>query len=143
MTFLLDVNVLIALIDPLNSRNADAHNWFNTIGRSAWATCPITENGTIRILGNSRYPNFLGNPAAVTEIMTILTALPGHEFWNDNISLTDVTRIDRGRLGTSSQITDTYLLALTVAHRGMFATFDTRVATSAVLNGNQSLYLIP
>ena len=38
MTFLLDVNVLIALIDPYHDRHDDAHDWFAAQGRRAWAT---------------------------------------------------------------------------------------------------------
>ena len=49
MTFLLDVNVLIALIDPGHVAHDNAHEWFAAMGHTAWATCPITENGVIRI----------------------------------------------------------------------------------------------
>lgn len=57
MAFLLDVNVLIALFDPAHIHHGSAHNWFAEIGQSAWATCPVTENGVIRIVGDPRYRN--------------------------------------------------------------------------------------
>nr|WP_280954044.1 hypothetical protein [Mesorhizobium sanjuanii] len=38
MTFLLDVNVLIALIDPGHVAHDDAHQWFESTGHSSWAT---------------------------------------------------------------------------------------------------------
>ncbi|PJN94116.1 VapC toxin family PIN domain ribonuclease, partial [Amaricoccus sp. HAR-UPW-R2A-40] len=63
MIFLLDVNVLIALTDPAHVAHDDAHVWFAETGRHAWATCPITENGVLRILGNPKYPNSPGSPA--------------------------------------------------------------------------------
>ena len=64
-TFLLDVNVLIALIDPAHVQHDAAHDWFGRLGHLAWATCPLTENGLLRIVGNPRYPNSPGTPAAV------------------------------------------------------------------------------
>jgi hypothetical protein len=59
--YLLDVNVLIALIDPTHVQHDRAHHWFSARGKKAWATCPLTENGVLRIFGNSRYLNSPGN----------------------------------------------------------------------------------
>jgi len=42
--FLLDINVLIALIDPAHIQHDRAHEWFETKGKKTWATCPLTEN---------------------------------------------------------------------------------------------------
>lgn len=142
MTFLLDVNVLIALIDPGHVQHDAAHDWFVARGRQAWATCPLTENGVLRIVGHPRYPNSPGSPAAVMPILAGLCASPGHAFWPDDISLTDATRIDAGRLLGSGQVTDTYLLALAHAHRGQLATFDRRLVTDAVYGGSKALHLI-
>ena len=140
--YLLDVNVLIALIDPAHVQHDRAHDWFAAQGRQAWATCPLTENGVIRIVGHPRYPNSPGTPAAVAELMAVLLALGGHEFWPDDVSLLDTQRILPARLLDSSQVTDTYLLALAVAHGGQFATFDRHLVTDAVINGRQALHLI-
>jgi toxin-antitoxin system PIN domain toxin len=140
--YLLDVNVLIALIDPAHVQHDRAHDWFAAQGRQAWATCPLTENGVIRIVGHPRYPNSPGTPAAVAELMAVLLALGGHEFWPDDVTLLDTQRILPARLLDSSQVTDTYLLALAVAHGGQFATFDRHLVTDAVINGRQALHLI-
>ena len=140
--YLLDVNVLIALIDPAHVQHDRAHDWFAAQGRQAWATCPLTENGVIRIVGHPRYPNSPGTPAAVAELMAVLLALGGHEFWPDDVTLLDTQRILPARLLDSSQVTDTYLLALAVAHGGQFATVDRHLVTDAVINGRQALHLI-
>lgn len=139
--YLLDVNVLIALIDPAHVQHDRAHDWFAAQGRKAWATCPLTENGVLRIVGNSRYPNTPGTPA-VAELMSILRALGGHEFWPDDVTLFDPGRIRIERLLDYSQITDTYLLALAAAHGGQLATFDRHLVTDAVVNGPKALHLI-
>ena len=140
--FLLDINVLIALIDPSHVQHDRAHQWFASKGQKAWATCPITENGVLRIVGHSRYPNSPGSPAAVAELLAVLRKLPGHAFWPDDVSLLDRERVDPTRLLDSSQVTDSYLLALARLHDGQLATFDQRLVTDAVITGNQAIHVI-
>jgi uncharacterized protein len=142
LTFLLDVNVLIALIDPGHVAHDDAHGWFEATGSAAWATCPITENGVIRIVGNPRYPNSPGSPAAVAQIVTRLRALSGHSFWYDDVSLVGSNDIDAARILTSAQVTDTYLLALAKAHGGQLASFDRKLSVATVKGGKSALHLI-
>ena len=141
-SFLLDVNVLIALIDPAHVQHDAAHGWFAAQGKRAWATCPLTENGVLRIVGHPRYPNSPGTPAEVAQLMKGLRALPGYVFWPDNISLLDTEMIDTERLLSSGQVTDSYLLALACAHKGQLATFDRRLVMDAVCGGAQGLHLI-
>jgi toxin-antitoxin system PIN domain toxin len=140
--FLLDVNVLIALIDPAHIQHDRAHGWFAKFGKKAWATCPLTENGVLRIVGHARYPNSPGTPAAVAELMASFLALPGHEFWPDDLTLFDSRRIHRARLLDSAQVTDSYLLALAATHGGQLTTFDRHLVPDAVVKGPQSLHLI-
>jgi len=56
-TYLLDVNVLIALIDPAHVQHDTAHVWFASTGSHSWATCPLTENGVLRIVGHGGAAN--------------------------------------------------------------------------------------
>ncbi|WP_324764964.1 TA system VapC family ribonuclease toxin (plasmid) [Sinorhizobium meliloti] len=142
MTFLLDVNVLIALIDPGHVAHDDAHEWFAATGQTAWATCPITENGVIRIVGNPKYPNSPGSPSLVMEIVGKLRSLPGHSFWPDDVSLVGSGDIAPTKILTSGQVTDTYLLALAKARGGQLATFDRKLSAAAVTRGNSALHLI-
>ena len=141
-TYLLDVNVLIALVDPAHVQHEAAHAWFAKRGRRAWASCPLTENGLLRIVGHVRYPNSPGTPGAVAAILGGLRALAGHVFWADDISLMDSGRIDAGRLSHASQVTDSYLLALAQAHDGQLATFDRKLVVDAVTDGALALHVI-
>jgi uncharacterized protein len=77
VTFLLDVNLLIALVDPTHFGYDAAHRWFSETGAASWATCPLTGNGVIRIVGHPKYRNSAGSPAAVTPIVAQLRALSG------------------------------------------------------------------
>lgn len=143
MTYLLDVNVLIALIDPAHVTHDAAHDWFGEIGAQDWATCPLTENGVLRILGNPKYPNTPGSPAVVAEIVATLRNLPGHSFWPDDISLAGASHVDAARLLNPANVTDTYLLALARSRNGHLATFDRKLQTTAVVGGADTLHLIP
>ena len=142
MTFLLDVNVLIALLDPAHASFTVARDWFKSTGKTSWATCPITENGVIRIVGRPSYPNTPGPPAIVAEILRNLCALPGHEFWPDSISLLDGRYFEAAKIGTPRDMTDIYLLALAATHEGRLATFDRRLSTNGVVGGRRALCVI-
>lgn len=109
---------------------------------SSAATCPLTQNGVLGIVGHARYPNSPGTPAAVAELMEIFLAHPGHEFWPDSISLLDRQLLHTERLLDSAQVTDSYLLALAATHGGKLATFDRQLVTDAVENGTRFLHLI-
>jgi len=141
MTFLLDVNVLIALIDPVHLDHNRAHDWFSATASRSWATCPLTENGALRILSSTSYPS-PRSPVAIAASMLQLQKIPGHTFWPDDITMLDSTRVDITRIATTAQVTDSYLLALAVAHNGKFATFDRRLLAAAVHNGTQALHVI-
>ena len=142
MTFLLDVNVLIALIDSAHVSHDAAHRWFGTVGGRDWATCPMTENAVVRFVGQKKYPNTPGSPAAVTIIVGRLRTHPGHTFWSDDLSIASSDLIDPSRLLTSAQVTDSYLLALALAHGGHLATFDRRLSAVAVRGGTAALHQI-
>jgi uncharacterized protein len=142
VTFLIDINVLIALIDPSHVGHDAAHRWFAETGATSWATCPLTENGVVRIIGHPKYPNSAGSPAAVAPIVVRLRTLPGHVFWSDDFSLVDSDLVDVDQIMTPSQVTDAYLLALAVQNGGQLATFDRRLSTRAVRGGRAGLQLI-
>ena len=56
---LLDVNVLIALFDQEHVHHELSHDWFSDNRRDGWATCPVTENGFLRVLSNPAYSSAL------------------------------------------------------------------------------------
>jgi uncharacterized protein len=142
VTYLLDVNVLIALMDPAHVHHDAAHQWFAQEAHKDWATCPMTENRVIRIISHPRYPNSPGSPVVIIDIVKRLRGLAGHVFWADSISLLDHRYVDPASLLTSQQVTDSYLLALAVAHGGRLATFDRRLVTKAVRDGAAALHVI-
>lgn len=142
MRYLLDVNVLIALIDPAHVQHELVHEWFGRVGHKAFATCPITENGLLRIVGHPKYPNSPGPPSTVAAALAAIRGLGGHQFWPDSISLVDNNLADPALLSSHSRVTDSYLLALARANKGQLATLDQKLATEVVADGKSALALI-
>jgi uncharacterized protein len=128
---LLDVNVLVALLDANHQAHQTALSWFALNAGGGWASCPITQNGCLRILSLPTYPN--ARPIAdIASRLRDMTDSPVHEFWPDDISLLDVSRMDASRVHGARQLTDVYLLALAVHRHGALVTFDQRIVRSAV-----------
>jgi uncharacterized protein len=135
MRALLDVNVLIALHDAQHVHHGLATDWFeanaDADADAGWASCPLTQNGCLRIMSQPAYPN----AQSVDVLLAMLArscAAPVHEFWPDDISLVDRRRFRADRIHGHRQMTDIYLLGLAVQHGGRLVTFDTRIALSAV-----------
>ncbi len=131
MRALLDINVLIALMDEQHIHHRLAQVWLEKHIDRGWASCPLTQNGVIRIMSQPSYPNPL-SPAAVAERLAEASATAWHQFWPDAISLLDAKLLNWEAVLGSRQITDCYLLALAVHHRGRFVSFDRRVNRGAV-----------
>ena len=111
-------------------------------GGHGWATCPLTQNALLRILGNPRYPNSPGGPAVVMSFLQGLLAHPAHVFWPDDLSWEAAGVFEAEALLYHGQITDTYLLGLAVHHQGRLVSFDRRLSPRAVRGGEEALFLI-
>lgn len=132
MVALLDVNVLIALFDPVHINHDAAHQWFEPNRRAGWATCPFTENGLVRVISNPSYP---GRRTTIQDAIQRLKQFRGsgdHTFWPDSVTVCDERLIHTAQLAGHQQITDIYLLALAVSYGGRLATFDRRIPPAAV-----------
>lgn len=133
--YLLDTNLLIALCDADHEHHALARGWFGQHSEEGWATCPLTENALLRIMGHPDYPGGPGSPAAVRPLLQQLRQHKSHTFLADSISLADETLLPE-LAGTGPRaLTDLYLLALAVAHNCRFATLDGRIDPQLVSGG--------
>ena len=141
MIHLLDINVLIALCDPAHPHAAAARNFFAAgLARDGWATCPLVENGFLRIFGARQYPGGPGSPQAARQILASLLATPGHQFWPDDLTLMAPGVFPN--LPASDDLTDHYLLALALKHRARFATFDAGIDPALVPGGPAGYFRI-
>lgn len=73
-------------------------------------------------------------------LLSRLVAEPGHQFWQDDLTLKD----DRlqPKLPASKHLTDHFHLALAAKHGGRFATFDTGINAQLVSGGQAVLHVV-
>jgi hypothetical protein len=133
LRYLLDVNVWIALLDEAHVHHATALAFFEQTNLKI-ATCPLVENGVIRVLNLPGYSKFgpVGFEAVGNKLRDICGDLD-HHFWPDSLSLRTNGLVDWSRVLGHNQITDAYLLALAKSHQGCLVTLDHRVALSTVV----------
>ncbi len=138
---LLDANVLIAMGDANHVHHERSQRWFHSEPGRAWATCPLTENAFLRIMGSASYPGSVDDPAALRALLNKMCQFPGHQFWADKISLRSASLFPV--LPSSRHLTDFYLLALAVEHHGRLATLDRRIDPKMVRGGSKAYLIIP
>lgn len=132
MRALLNVNVWIALFDDAHQFSERANAFIESRGVKI-ATCPLVENGVIRVMSLPGYGRRGGLPMhSVRERLREACASLDHAFWPDDISLRDDERVDFSRVQGHNQITDLYLLALAVGNGGRLVTFNQTIALSSV-----------
>ncbi len=140
--YLLDVNVLIALFDPAHVQHEAAHRWLEAHRDDSWATCPLTENGFLRIISNPGYPSVRTTLQEARARLDDFIAASRHVFWPDDISFRDATIFRPDRVVSSRQLTDVYLLGLCVKHQGRLATFDGRITSDAIVTSPRLVELL-
>ena len=137
MVTLLDVNILIALCDQLHASHLAAALWFAKNAQDGWASCPLTQNGVVRIMSSPGYPNRRPFAQIVAQLRPMLAA-PEHHFWTDDISIVDSSKFVHAGIVGHRQITDVYLLALAVLRGGRLLTNDGGIATNLVAGAKKA-----
>ena len=131
MRALLDINVILALLDADHLMHATAQCWLSRELDAGWASCPVTQNGVLRILSQPAYPNH--RPVAeVAERLAEACSHPSHRFWNGGVSLIGPAGVNWQQLLGHRQVTDAYLLAVAGAEGGRFVRFDQRISADLV-----------
>lgn len=139
MRALLDVNFLIALFDPDHIHNRRANEWWDKNRSLGWASCPITENGTIRILSHPNYSRTIQfSVSQISEVLRDFISSTDHRFWADDVSICDDSAFDTSRIHGPKQVTDSYLLGLAVSNNGRLVTFDESVVLNSVIGAKRS-----
>lgn len=119
---LLDINVLVALAWPNHVHHSRAHAWFG--GIRAWATCPLTESGFVRVSSNRNAIPGAVTPAEARSLLAEMVGLRDHRFWEDAVSIARGGSGSFLRVVSYRQVTDAHLLELAIGHGGYVATFD-------------------
>lgn len=124
--------MLVALFDPMHIHHEAAHEWFGRNRSQGWATCPLTENGFVRVVSNPRYPGQGTSLRDASARLAEIRQSTDHSFWQDSVSLCEGDVFQPAYIQGHRQLTDVYLLGLAVANRGRLATFDRSVPLKAV-----------
>ncbi len=136
MVALYDVNALLALFDEEHEKHGLVAGWFVSNADEGWASCPLTQNGYLRIRSQSNYPH----PLSLTEAFEQLweaTSASRHLFIPDDVSLLDNDLVLWRELPGHRQLTDVYLLTLAVAHGARLVTLDTHIPLSTVTGATE------
>jgi toxin-antitoxin system PIN domain toxin len=141
---LLDVNVLVALFDPAHMYHEAAHTWFGLNQSYQWATCALTENAFVRVLSSPAYPGGCTTVEDAAERLRVFCRNREHVFWVDSISIRNRAQFRWRHVQGHRQITDVYLLALSMSNQGKLATFDSTISLRSVEGTTtDNLELIP
>jgi toxin-antitoxin system PIN domain toxin len=126
MTFLLDVNVLMALLWENHEHHQVARTWFR--GITDFVTCPVTQLGFARV---SSHPalGYSMSPDQAFSILRSFLADARHRFVSDDLSCED-RGVRTDFMAGANQITDHYLVAIARHHHLTLATFDERLANA-------------
>lgn len=122
--YLLDTNLLIALLWPSHAQHGVAAQWFARNRRKGWATCPLTQAGFVRIVSNPAFSRDAVQPREATQVLSANTGASDHQFWPDECPFPEAVAFAGVRLLGHQQVTDAYLLGLTIRRRGALATLD-------------------
>jgi toxin-antitoxin system PIN domain toxin len=125
--YLLDTNLLIALLWPSHERHAAAVKWFARHRGHGWATCAVTQTGFVRIVSNPAFSRDAVQPREATQVLAANTAARDHAFWADELPFADAVAFAGVRLIGHQQVTDAYLLGLAIHRGGVLATLDQRI----------------
>jgi toxin-antitoxin system PIN domain toxin len=93
-------------------------------GVKAFATCPITQGGFVRISSNPAL-GYGNDPRDALKSLDSMIGDARHQFWADDLSFGD--RELRREIRSHSQVTDHYLVAIARRNKGSVATFDLRL----------------
>jgi toxin-antitoxin system PIN domain toxin len=126
--YLLDTNLLIALLWSSHAQHEGAVKWFARHRAKGWATCPVTQAGFVRIVSNPAFSRDAVQPREAIHVLFANTASKDHAFWPDELPVAEAVAFAGARLVGHQQVTDAYLLGLALRRGGVLATLDQRIA---------------
>jgi toxin-antitoxin system PIN domain toxin len=142
--YLLDTNMLVALLWPSHAHHERAAKWFTRHRAKRWASCPLTESGFVRVVSNPAFSRDAVTPQEAASVLALNTGAEDHVFWPDDVPFATAAAFAGPRLVGHQQVTDAYLLGLALKHAGVLATLDERIAALTLPNtaGRKALTIV-
>lgn len=126
--YLLDVNVLVALLDEDHIYHQPVTGWFDT-PRLQWAVCPFTEAGFLRYMTRPKTGDMSVEEA--TAMLARMAQQPGYHYQPISTDWHTLCGPLFGRLFGHNQITDACLLGLAVHEALVLVTLDKAIVHMA------------
>lgn len=142
MTFLPDVNLLLALAWANHTHHETAHYWFNANANAGWATCILTQSGFLRLSLNPKIVGVKTDGKSVCALLGKLVSHPSHTYVTHAPDLAgpEFHRLF-SKISGHRQVTDAALLLFARAHQLKLVTFDRAIAS--LLPDDQSVVILP
>lgn len=121
LRYLLDVNVLIALLDEDHVYHGPVSKWFHSAGLQ-WAICAFTEAGLLRHMTRPKIGDMEMEDAVA--MLRRFTENPGYDYVPISADWQTLTEPFSTRLHGHNQITDAYLLGLALREGLVLVTLD-------------------
>lgn len=120
--YLLDVNVLVALVFTTHVHHQRVKEWFNSSPGLPWAICAFTEAGFLRTATALRDGRLTMSEA--TTVVAQLAKHPGYRYLPITADWHTLCSPFFRRLYGTRQVTDAYLLGLAVCENLVLVTLD-------------------
>lgn len=129
----MDVNLLIALAWPNHIHHEVAHRWLQSIRPEKWATCPLTQNGFVRISSNPSAIEDAVSPLDAVKVLRKFMAHADHVFVDEDLPLPS-DHFESMFVTGHRQVSDAYLLSLCIEKGIRLSTLDTGVKSLLPVN---------
>lgn len=129
MTYLYDVNVLLAAFIPQHPFHPIFKSWYLHKGAHSWATVHLTQAGFLRISTNQKV---FFQPLSLIQASQILEknmANKNHQTISEESSFPEIVAPFISKLVSPQQLTDAYLLGICLKHDLQLLTFDLKIRT--------------
>jgi predicted nucleic acid-binding protein len=114
VSYLLDVNFLLACAWSAHSHHVRANRWLNSLAE--FATAPVIQMGFLRVSMSPAYGASFGDAQTA---LTSLLGLASHRFVTDSVAAYALPI-----LSNSKDVTDAHLIRLASRHKIKLATLD-------------------
>ena len=125
--YLLDVNVLVALLWPNHMHHGAVIRWFGNDNKRQFATCPLTELGFARLSCNASAVGKAITLGTALETLAGVSRMPNHRFLSETAALPALLAPIAAHVVGHRQVSDAYLIALARLHGAKLVTLDARI----------------
>lgn len=137
--YLLDVNVLVALLEKDHVHHRMVRGWFDSDSHD-WGICAFTEAGFLRFATNPRFGAH--SVRAATDVLASLADAPGYRYWHMAHDWNTLMAPFSQRIFGHQQVTDAFLLGLVVNEGAVLVTLDKAILHLAGKEHSRNVLLL-